>query len=54
MPLLPVWDFVEGYRVNCNLLVEGHQGPLFFFSGVLIAEDVDGLGDKGSGNSHDD
>jgi len=34
-----------GYLLH--LLVQGHQGLVF--SGVFIAEDVDGVGDKESG-----
>jgi hypothetical protein len=33
-----------------HLLVQGHQGPPVF-SGALIAEAVDGVRDKGSGDS---
>jgi hypothetical protein len=35
-----------GYLLH--LLVQGHQGPLLCFFGVFIAEEVDGVGDKGS------
>jgi hypothetical protein len=38
----------SGYLLN--LLIHGHQGTLVF-SGIFIAEEVDGLGDKRSGDT---
>jgi hypothetical protein len=34
-----------------DLLVQGHQGPLLFFSGVFVAEEVDWVGDQESGDT---
>jgi hypothetical protein len=34
-----------------HLLVQGHQGPLLFFSGIFVPEEVDGVGDQGSGDT---
>jgi hypothetical protein len=36
-----------GYLLH--LLVQGHHGPLLGFFGIFIAEEVDGVGDMGSG-----
>ena len=33
------------------LLLQGHQGPILCFSGVFVAEEVDGVGEKGSGDT---
>jgi hypothetical protein len=37
-----------GYLLH--LLVHSHQGRHLLFSGVFVAEEVDGVGDKGSGD----
>lgn len=34
-----------------HLLVQGHRGPLYVFSEVFVAEGVDGVGGKGSGDT---
>jgi hypothetical protein len=37
-------------RYLLHLLVQGHQGPLLF-SGVIIAEEADGVVENGSGDT---
>jgi hypothetical protein len=49
--LLLLWFGCTTNQGSIPLLLQLVQGPLFVLSGVFVAEEVDGVGDRGSGDT---